>query len=45
MIIKNSKGYIKFSVFLGQVKFSLDKYIIAICLSLGNYQILLIPHP
>ena len=33
------------SVFWGQVKFSLDKYITAIQLSLGKYKILLFPHP
>ena len=32
---------------LGQVKFSLDKYIMAIkfCLSLSKYEMLLFPHP
>ena len=30
---------------LGQVKFSLDKYIMAIYLSQGKYKILLFPHP
>ena len=30
---------------LEQVKFSLDKYITAIQLSLGKYKILLFPHP
>ena len=30
---------------MGQVKFSLDKYIMAIYLSLGKYKILLFPNP
>ena len=30
---------------LGRVKFSLDKYIMAIYLSLGKYKMLLFPHP
>ena len=49
-ILKHSQGLTKFFVHhlfygTGQVKLSLDKYFMAMYLSLGKYQLLLYPHP
>ena len=41
---KGKLGSLCITCSLGQVKFSLDKYIMAIYLSLGKYKILLFPH-
>ena len=50
ILFKNSKGfpqiimhYLFFN--MGQVKLSMDKYLMAIYLSLGKYKRLLFPHP
>ena len=50
ILYKHSEGFAKIFLHylyfnMGQVKLSVDKYILAICLSLGNYQLLLFPHP
>ena len=49
MLFKHSEGFAKIFVHylffdMGQVKLSLDKYPMAIYLSLGKYQLLLFPH-
>ena len=42
--VRDKLGSLCIICYLGQVKISLDKYIMAINLSLGKYKILLFPH-
>ena len=42
--VRDKLGSLCITCSLGQVRFSLDKHIMAIYLSLGKYKILLFPH-